>query len=84
MQENVGKVLGISSRWWGDVDTEFMFNDAEEDDDDEGLDRSDVYVRVPSYEEPGLQLIVISRRRLRTTHLCWSSRRTHYQISFNP
>ena len=44
LQENVGKVLGINSRWWGDVDTEFMFNDAEED-DDEDLDKNDIYVR---------------------------------------
>ena len=45
LQENVGKVLGISQRWWGDIDTEFMFNEPDDDDDDE-LDKLDLYVRI--------------------------------------
>ena len=43
VQESIGKILGISARWWGDNDSEFMFNDTE-DDEDEDLDKFDIYV----------------------------------------
>lgn len=44
LQDKVGKILGIGPRWWGDIDTEFMFNDASEDEDDEDMGQYDVYV----------------------------------------
>lgn len=45
LQENVGKVLGVNSRWWGDVDAEFMY-DLFDEDEDEDMGEHDIFVSI--------------------------------------
>ncbi|KAJ3549652.1 hypothetical protein NM688_g5158 [Phlebia brevispora] len=48
LQESVGKVLRISSRWWGDIDAEFMF-DVFDEDEDEDMGAQEIFTPSPDY-----------------------------------
>lgn len=49
LQENIGKVLGISPRWWGDLDAELLY-DVADDEDDEDMGELDVFVSIDTLQ----------------------------------
>ena len=73
-REDIGKVLGISSEWWGkDPDSEESDSD---DDEDNGKDETDLderlYVGVVFPANVSLSDFTF-RHQFQTMHLCWSS-----------
>ncbi len=44
VQDNIGRILGIGQRWWGDPNAEFSFSDQEEDEEDEDLGEYDLFL----------------------------------------
>ncbi|PSR75867.1 hypothetical protein PHLCEN_2v8781 [Hermanssonia centrifuga] len=49
VQDNIGRILGIGQRWWGDPNAEFSFSDQEEDEEDEDLGEYDLFTPSPDY-----------------------------------
>lgn len=45
LQDKVGTILGINPRWWGEMDSELMFGEADEDEEDEDMGEYTVFVR---------------------------------------
>ena len=74
IREDIGKILGISSDWWGEdpESSEFDSDDDEDDDEDDTVLDDRIYVG----GNLSLQVTLadrIFRHQFQTMHQCWSS-----------
>lgn len=84
MQDDIVKILGISSKWWGDPELETSFEVVEDEEDDDSIqDISYVSHLVwADLNRPGRQFDACCRRLLQDLHICLFFLKKHYQIFF--